>query len=117
MTIIDPGHMYSLECYDGNIIQILGFMKREGPGYPGNVGTYPGTNIQEVIRVLINRTMYLNNQIYSRFNGSVIQHLRGALIDLEQRAAIRHGANFTVSGDYIEQIPTCKICGHIVCNH
>jgi hypothetical protein len=44
MRIIDPGHDYILSVYDGEGEQRLTFMKREGPGFPGNIGHYPGTN-------------------------------------------------------------------------
>jgi hypothetical protein len=45
----DPGHSYYLSVYDRLTLvdtshHALVFMKREGPGYPFNVGSYPGTN-------------------------------------------------------------------------
>lgn len=39
------------------------FVKREGEHFPGNVGHYPGTTMQEVLRVLIDRAKYVNSQI------------------------------------------------------
>lgn len=48
--VIDPGHLYELQVIDKvecaePYPSLLRFVKREGPGYPGNSGTYPGTII------------------------------------------------------------------------
>jgi hypothetical protein len=50
VRVVEPGHTYQLECFDGCEALFLTFMKREGVLYPGNVGMHPGTNIQEVLR-------------------------------------------------------------------
>lgn len=55
MKVIDPGHVYDLRSLDGEQLNRLVFVKREGPSYPGNVGHYPGTTMQEVLRALIDR--------------------------------------------------------------
>jgi hypothetical protein len=90
--------------------------KREGPGYPGNVGSHPGTNIQEVLRVLIDRLKYLNNQIPDNHNSLALSDLREALWFLEHRAAERHGRFLKVWPWEIELEPTCRKCGHIGCD-
>ena len=115
MEVLDAGHRYLLKSYDGGKEQELQFMKREGARYPGNVGHCSGTNMQEVLRVLIHRTQYLNRQEYSAFNEVIVGHLRAALIALEQRAAERHGLIFFPARTDIENIPTCPTCGHVVC--
>lgn len=115
MKVLDPGHVYLLDTLDGEALVSLRFVKREGPGYPGNFGHYPGTNIQEVLRALIDRMKYLNEQIPDKRNESVMVYLRNALFTLELRAAERHGRgieNFTFP---LEEMPACTKCGHIGC--
>lgn len=120
MEVIDPGHVYSLRCLDMGIKDmqvIITFVKREGENYPGNVGFYPGTTTQEVLRVLIDRTKYVNNQIYDGHNIQVLYHLRAAIYELELRAAERHGRTLPILGHTnIENKMVCVKCGHIGCN-
>lgn len=126
MKVIDPGHEYELDWLDGKPpIERSGgvedgnrliFVKRSGNGYPGNVGYHPGTNIQEVLRALIERVKYLDGQIHDERNGAVLANLRGALYLLEDRAAERHGRRLTVQARNIEHQPTCNLCGHIECD-
>jgi hypothetical protein len=112
MRVIDPGHCYQVDSLDGGDAQRIVFVKREGAGYPGNVGSWPGTNCQELIRVLIDRVKYLQGQIACPENELVIDRLRSALRLFEERAAQRHGREF-VSGPAIEAELTCAVCGHI----
>lgn len=126
MKVIDPGHVYDLQWLDGepflvNIVEAdppnrLTFVKREGEGYPGNVGNHPGTTMQEVLRVCIDRLTYLDNQKAHDYNERVVDHLRAAIFWLEMRAAERHGRDFS-NQDYrrIELEPTCPKCLHIGC--
>lgn len=122
MKVLDEGHDYLLENYDGSGTQRLTFMKREGPGYPFNVGYYPGTNCQEVLRVLLNREKYLNKQIPCDDNLRIIAHLRRSFLEFERRGAIRHGdielyplQLWDVDDVPVENIPHCQVCGHIRC--
>jgi len=120
MEIFDPGHLYGLCVFDNDtheeIPYLLQFMKREGAGYPGNVGHFPGTNIQEVIRACIDRIKYLNHQEPCGENQWIISHLREALVLLEQRAAFRDKRIIAIDAP-IETILTCPRCGHIQCRH
>lgn len=118
MEIVDPGHEYLLTSYDGKQVNHLVFMKREGDGYPFNVGHHAGTNCQEVLRALIARVKYLNKQIPSVYNWMVLVALRTALMRFEQRAAERHRRtlpDYSVEHVEIESLPTCLGCGHIGC--
>lgn len=90
MQIVDHGHEYLLDSLDGNQENKLIFVKREGSKYPGNIGSHPGTTMQEVLRVLIDRACYVNNQIYSGQTALAIEHMKLALYQLEIRAANRH---------------------------
>jgi hypothetical protein len=120
MKILDPGHTYEVDIYDEpgfTSPNVITFMKREGENYPGNKDSYPGTNCQELIRVLIDRLKYLNNQIPCPENKDALQYLRQALLSFEIRAAKRHqlfkGGNW-MSMQIIETLPVCHICGHII---
>lgn len=115
MKVLDPGHVYELGHLDGPGTSILTFVKREGDGYPGNVGHHEGANLQEVLRALIDRVHYLDDQIHDTTNDDVVANLRVALWFLETRAAIRHGRTLSVPIAFIEQQPTCAKCGHIGC--
>lgn len=119
MKIIDPGHVYLLRMLDSpkqdsNVL--LTFVKREGEGYPGNVGHHKGTNLQEVLRALIDRIKYLDNQIHDIRNDQVLHYLRSSILQLEMRAAERHGRKLPIFDmDEIELQPVCGGCGHIGC--
>lgn len=121
MRVIDPGHSYALTHLDGNLEELLTFVKREGDLYPGNYGSHPGTNIQEVLRALIDRMKYVDAQLPHQWNPIVIAHLRDALRLLEARAEQRHGRDpdkldcrARIGGE-IETLAFCRVCGHIGC--
>lgn len=122
MKVIDAGHTYAVDSYDGESPQTIIFVKREGEGYPFNVGHHPGTNCQEVLRVLIDRVKYLQKQIPCEENQRIINNLRSCLWEFEKRAATRHGRDsvFAWQEKYqpiaVEDQPTCVGCGHIGCN-
>lgn len=124
MRVIDPGHNYELARLDVLAPyheQTLDFVKREGPKYPGNVGHYSGTTLQEVWRACIDRLKYLHNQEPCAENLECLQKLRECIFSLEVRAARRHGRLLTslssidgyIAG--IEEQPTCALCLHIGC--
>jgi hypothetical protein len=116
MEVIDAGHDYLLAHLDGDSSQRLTFVKREGESYPGNAGHHEGTNMQEVLRVLIDRALYVDGQISCSETKAVVANLRSALLLLELRAARRHGRLLDLHGEErIEILPTCKSCGHIGC--
>lgn len=117
MEVIDPGHKFQLNGYDDGEPQILTFMKREGSGYPFNVGHHPGTNCQEVIRALIERVKYLQNQVACAENEQIIKLLRESLRLFEFRAAKRRGQSPPqISREDLEVLPTCPSCGHVACS-
>ena len=117
VRIIDPGHIYGLMRLDGLGEEVLTFVKREGPRYPGNVGHHAGTTVQEVLRALVDRVQYVDNQISDSNNVVVLSSLRRALWHLEARAAQVHGLSFTQPDENIELMRTCATCGHVVCLH
>src|SRR5436190_21063191 len=111
MRELDPGHIYSLDCIDGdpNEKQILVFVKREGPGYPGNVGHHSGTTLQETWRADIKRMLYANAQQPCNETAAAIDLLRQCILQLEIRAKRTHGQVLPpVELSAIENYPTCK---------
>lgn len=119
MTVLDPGHLYALAHLDGNLKELLRFVKREGDKYPGNEGSYPGTNMQEVLRALIDRIQYVDKQDPCDENIGVLQCFREAITLLEKRAARRSKRGMLAirlaAIDGIEKAPFCNQCGHVGC--
>lgn len=121
MRTIDPGHCYQLLTLDGDLAQRLVFVKRHDPAdpsrYPGNTTSHPGTTLQSVIRALLERTRYLQRQVWCIENVGVIAALRTCLWLLEWRAARRHGTLYLHTCHYAEHAPMCPVCGHTQCRH
>lgn len=117
MRVLDPGHDYVLLSLDGDAPQRLTFVKREGPGFPGNVGSHPGTTMQEVLRALIERAEYVNNQVPCAETEAAGELMKSALLVLELRAARRHERVAPELETLDEAIsgPFCQKCGHIGC--
>lgn len=99
MKIIEPGHIYQLEHQDGTCAGILVFVNREE-------GTeHEGTQTQEILRALIDRTQHCDNCLRWGGNDKIIQHLRMALALHESRAIERK----TEKGELKpEEVPTDK---------
>jgi hypothetical protein len=83
MKIIEPGHVYELNSLDGDTPETLTFVNRE------EGQEHPGTQTQEVIRALIDRTMHCDNCKRWAGNDKIIHHLRMALALHEARAIER----------------------------
>lgn len=95
MKTIEPGHVYELEWIDAMISPLenippetlgnrkhLVFVNREG-------NPHPGTQTQEVIRALIDRTQHCDSCLHWDGNDQIIHHLRMALVLHEARALER----------------------------
>lgn len=116
MRVIDPGHVYDLDSIDGGETQRLRFVKRVGDGYPGNQPpAYGGTQMQEVLRALIDRARYVNHQISCTETELAIAHMQAAVYLMEVRHAKKHGRSLPFNIDGIEREVTCRTCGHIAC--
>lgn len=86
LKILEAGHVYELRQLDakpGDPPVILRFVNRE-PGHE-----HGGTQTQEVIRVIIDRTMHCDNCLRWPSNDLIIYHLRMALVLHEARALER----------------------------
>jgi hypothetical protein len=116
MNVVDPGHVYTLDPLDGDLPQSLTFVKRQGPLYPGNVGSHPGTTTQEVLRALIDRLRYVNRQLPCPETAASVTLLETAVYLLEARAAARHGRPVRFSlPDAVAGTGKCQKCGHVSC--
>lgn len=131
MKVIDPGHIYQLLKLDAepnSRPDYLYFVKRIHPKvkYPGNTGVpYPGTNIQSVLRAVIDRVIYLRGQADQLGDKqshdedtAIINNLCNCLYLLEHRAMRKHGldANSLTQYDAVNG-KMCSICGHVHCPH
>lgn len=123
MKVLDSGHTYELTHLDGlnQNGNYLCFVKRYDPQdstkFPGNYNSYPGTTSQEVIRCLLDRARYVQNQKWCLENIVVIQCLRIALWSLEFRASRKHKKIYFKTLNYAEKSVMCPICGHTNCKH
>lgn len=119
MRIVDAGHIYTLDNLDttpDEPKQKLIFVKRYGENFPFNDFSFSGTNCQEVLRALIDRSEYLQKQKPCAETESIIGLLRSALLLFELRAARHHGTTLDLRDTQeLMHGPTCKTCGHIRC--
>lgn len=116
VRVLDPGHRFSLRHLDGGGETVLQFVKREGADYPGNVGSCEGTTMQEMLRALISRAQYVNNQIPCEETVEAIVLMRCAVHNLEIRAAHRHGRDTQLlTVDEAVSGRCCALCGHVGC--
>jgi hypothetical protein len=113
MKVIDPGHTYRVENTDGSGTQVIQFVLRRG--YDGELlpedQRKEGIQSQELLRVLIDRTIYLHTENPWSENVKVVQHLRDALRLYEARAA----RAAIVKLQMPERRDFCKQCGHFLC--
>lgn len=106
MKVIEPGHVYELSSLDGELHQLLTFVNRED--FP-----HPGTQTQDVIRCLIDRTQHCNRCLPWDGNDQIIHHLRMALVFHEARALIRK-----TEKKYIEpEVVATAEDGHFLLSH
>lgn len=122
MKVIDQGHVYDLEGVGDyplftSALQRIVFVKNEGAKYPGNVGHHGGVITQELLRVIIDRTKYLNEQGACFETEMALAAMRQALAWYEVRAARCRGTH--IEGDHIDLLdnaPVCAVCGHNQCH-
>ncbi len=88
MKIIDPGHIYEMRQLGDSNTQIIKFIKRSG-GAVQYDKEWNGLQSQEVLRVLIDRSKYLNDVLPCKETSEIIKHLQMALYWYEVRALRR----------------------------
>jgi hypothetical protein len=118
MKVIDPGHVYLAEGVGGSPPQWITFVKNRGDKYPGNVGEpHGGILCQELARILIDRTKYLNGQGSCAATEYALAAFRQGLAWFEVRAACCRGDVIDLPhADDLEEQPTCPTCGHNCCS-
>lgn len=113
MRVMDSGHIYELENVDGPGSQELRFVRRrDGHGEPTS-SREPGILTQELLRVAIDRTLYLYAEAPCDEDTEILDCLRNALSLYESRAARRTIEKLSKP----EEAPRCPVCGHILCLH
>lgn len=115
MRIIEPGHVYEVENVDGDGVQRIEFVRRRGDDaelLPERLRR-EGILSQELLRVLIDRTLYLGAEAAWHENIEILTSLRKALQVYEARAA----AATIYKTPMPERMPGCPICGHVLCLH
>jgi hypothetical protein len=118
VKIIDKGHEYIAEGVgDKWTQQHVVFVKNRGDKYPGNDGEpHGGILCQELLRILIDRTAYLNSQGSCAETEHALAALRQALAWYEVRAARCRGDHIDLPhADSLEMSKTCAVCGHTHC--
>jgi hypothetical protein len=115
MLVIAPGHVYTLENVDGTGRQRISFVRRRdavGELLPPEL-RIEGILGQELLRVLIDRTLYLYAEAPCDEDTRIIEKLRECLVLYEARAARRSIEKLSKP----EVAPTCEKCGHMLCMH
>lgn len=117
MRVIDPGHIYHVhdsDSPDGTTQDIVFVRRRDDNGelLPPE-RREPGILTQELLRVAIDRTLYLNAEAPCDEDVKIINHLRSALSLYESRAARRTIEKLSKP----EAADVCSKCHHILCLH
>lgn len=106
MKIIESGHLYELESFDGGQSQRIQFITKFRGAQ--NCG---GTINQELLRVLIDRVFVLNKEKPWELNAEIIRCLRRALVLHEARALIRKVEKNEIE---VESIKFSEVDGHFI---
>lgn len=115
MIVVMPGHVYDVQNVDGDGTQRVAFvLRRDEEARLLPTGERDeGILAQELLRVLIDRTLYLNAEAPCVENVGIVDRLRECLRLFETRAARRT----------IEALPmpelqdVCEECQHVLCLH
>lgn len=118
MRVIDNGHIYELDevDHDGtdlrDVQQIRFVRRRDGRGelLPESQRE-PGILTQEILRVAIDRTLYLYAEDPCDEDTEIVKHLRAALVLYESRAARRNIEKVSKP----EEKEVCPKCHHMLC--
>lgn len=105
-----------MDTQDGDATyQVIRFVRRRGlNGDPLDVSKrQAGILTQELLRVAIDRTLYLYAEAPCAEDTAIIEHLREALRLYESRASRRTIEKMAKP----ELAETCQVCGHILCSH
>lgn len=85
MKVLEPGHVYELAHIERDGSETLTFLRRNSAAITHEL-EHPGTNTQEVLRALIDRSQFLDAVIPCPETQDAIYYLRMALFCYEARA-------------------------------
>lgn len=106
MEIVEFGHKYLLPHLESEGHETLTFIRRTSEAIDYGDAEHPGTNTQEVIRALIDRTLYLNEVLPAVETLDAVYYLRMALFCYEARAYRRKQEGINKGSevnDYVER--------------
>lgn len=115
MRVIDPGHIYAVKNVDGDGEQHIQFVRRRddhGELLDDSL-CIPGILTQELLRVAIDRTLYLYAEAPCDEDTEIVDCLRTAFTLYESRSARRTIEKLAKP----EKAKICDICHHILCGH
>lgn len=115
MKVLLAGHHYVLENVDGDGEQEVQFVRRRderGELLPVEERV-EGVLAQELLRVLIDRTLYLYAEAPCDEDTRIIEALRECLTLYESRASRRSLEKLAKP----EEAGVCEECGHVLCLH
>jgi hypothetical protein len=102
VKVIVPGHVYALSHLGSEGHETLTFCRRNSAAVT-HESEHPGTNTQEVLRVLIDRSQFLNEVLPCVETESAVQYLRMALECYEARALRRRRQKLNKGADAHEE--------------
>lgn len=115
MKVIEAGHVYEVEHVDGDKTQAITFVRRRGAD--GELllpeDRHEGILAQELLRVLIDRVLYLYAERPCDEDTRIVEHLRSALVQFEARASRRTIEKLAMP----EKAEPCPYCHHLLCAH
>lgn len=115
MRALEPGHVYQVHNVDDpeRGVQTIIFVRRRGDDgrLLGDAGRHPGILAQELVRVLIDRTLYLNAEAPCAEDVEAVEKLRDVLRLFEARAARRTIEKLPMP----EMTDVCARCHHVLC--
>ena len=85
MKVLEPGHIYQLQHLESPGHETLTFIRRNSAAIT-HQSEHPGTNTQEVLRALIDRTLFLDDVLSAEETEDAVYYLRMALFTYEARA-------------------------------
>jgi hypothetical protein len=117
MKIIEPGHVYRVQHVDGHPLRSteICFVRRRGSDGRLLPEAQRSSGIlgQELLRVLIDRTLYLNAEDPCTEDVEIVGKLRECLRLYEARAARKTIEKMPMP----ERADACPICHHLLCDH
>lgn len=88
MTVVKPGHEYEANNIESGS-QNIKFIEKEAQADGSLKTIQDGTTNEALIEILIDRLIFLNETMQSKYNENAIDALREALVQLKARTVDR----------------------------